>query len=75
MFKSPNKQLHHRFLHFVVSLQSKFYTLAPTFVFDVNIYCSSSRLFTTCSFLESSTSNASTIIEFSIVFTVTLASR
>ena len=36
----------HRFLHFVASLQSKFYTLAPNFVFDVNIYFSSSRLLT-----------------------------
>ena len=40
------KQLNHRFLHFVVSLQNKFSTLAPTFVFDVNTYFSSSRLFT-----------------------------
>ena len=46
-FRSSNKQLNHRFLYFVVSLQSKFYTLAPTFVFDVNIYPSSSRLLTT----------------------------
>ena len=46
MFKSSNKQLNHRFLHFIVNLHCKFYTLAPTFVFDVNIYCSSSRLFT-----------------------------
>ena len=45
-FRSSNKQLNHRFLHFVVSLQSKFYTLAPTFVFDVNIYFSSSKLLT-----------------------------
>ena len=45
-FRSSNKQLNHRFLHFVVSLQSKFYSLAPTFVFDVNIYFSSSRLLT-----------------------------
>ena len=45
-FRSSNKQLNHRFLHFVVSSQSKFYTLAPTFVFDVNIYFSSSRLLT-----------------------------
>ena len=45
-FRSSNKQLNHRFLHFVVSLQSKFYTLAPTFVFDVNNYFSSSRLLT-----------------------------
>jgi hypothetical protein len=35
----------HTFLHFVVSLQSRFYTLALIFVFDVNIYSSSSRLF------------------------------
>ena len=33
------------FLHFVVSLQSRFYTLALIFVFDVNIYFSSLRLF------------------------------
>ena len=45
-FRSSNKQFNHRFLHFVVSLQSKFYTLAPTFVFDVNIYFSSWRLLT-----------------------------
>jgi hypothetical protein len=43
--KSPNKQLMHTFLHFVVSLQSRFYTLAMIFVFDVNIYSSSLRLF------------------------------
>jgi hypothetical protein len=43
--KSPNKQLMHTFLHFVVSLQSRFYTLALVFVFDVNIYSSSLRLF------------------------------
>ena len=43
-FRSSNKQLNHSFLHFVASLQSKFYTSAPTFVFDVNIYFSSSRL-------------------------------
>ena len=28
----------HTFLHFVVSLQSRFYTLALVFVFDMNIY-------------------------------------
>jgi hypothetical protein len=43
--KSPNKQLMHRFLHFVVRLQSRFYTLALIFVLDVNIYSSSLRLF------------------------------
>jgi hypothetical protein len=35
----------HTFLHFVVRLQSRFYTLAVIFVFDVNIYSSSLRLF------------------------------
>ena len=37
------KKLMHTFLHFVVSLQSRFYTLhmALIFVFDVNIYSSS----------------------------------
>ena len=36
----------HRFIHFVVRLQSNFFTLGPTFVFNVNIYSFSSRLFT-----------------------------
>ena len=45
-FRSSNKQLNHRYIHFVVSLQSKFYTLASTFVFAVNIYFSSLRLLT-----------------------------
>ena len=44
--KLPNKQLSHRFLHFVVSLLNKFYTLAPTFGFNVNIYYASLRIFT-----------------------------
>jgi hypothetical protein len=35
----------HTFLHFVVSLQSIFYTLGLIFVFDVNIYSYSLRLF------------------------------
>jgi hypothetical protein len=35
----------HTFLDFVVSLQSRFYTLALIFVFDVNIYSTSLRLF------------------------------
>jgi hypothetical protein len=43
--KSPNKQLMHTFLHFVVSLQSRFYTLILVFVFDMNIYSPSLRLF------------------------------
>ena len=43
--KSPNKQLMHTFLHFVVSLQSRFYTLALVFVFDMNIYSPSLILF------------------------------
>jgi hypothetical protein len=45
MSKSSNKQLMHTFLHFVVSLQSIFYTLGLIFVFDVNIYPYSLRLF------------------------------
>jgi hypothetical protein len=49
--KSPNKQLMHTFRHFVVSLQSRFYTLALVFVFvlvfDMNVYSSSLRLFKT----------------------------
>ena len=35
----------HTFLHFVVSLQSRFYTLGLVFVFDMNIYSPSLRLF------------------------------
>jgi hypothetical protein len=35
----------HTFLHFVVSLQSIFYTLGLIFVFDVNIYSYSLKLF------------------------------
>jgi hypothetical protein len=48
--KSPNKTAHESsctctFLHFVVSLQNRFYTLGLIFVFDVNIYsCSSSYI-------------------------------
>jgi hypothetical protein len=46
MLKSPNKQLMHIFLHFVVSLQSRSYTLpALALIFDVNIYSYSLRLF------------------------------
>ena len=36
----------HTFPHFVVHLKSRFCTLALIFVFDVNIYFSSLRLFT-----------------------------
>jgi hypothetical protein len=42
--KSPNKQLMHTFPHFVVSLQSIFYTLGLIYFFDVNIYSYSLRL-------------------------------
>ena len=45
--KSANKQLTHAFLHFVASLQRRFYTLAPISVLSVNIYSSSLRLFKT----------------------------
>ena len=43
--KSPNKQLTHIYLHFMVSLQGRFYTLTPISVFHVNIYSSSLTLF------------------------------
>ena len=43
--KSLNKQLVYTFLHFVVTLQSRFYTLGLIFVFDVTIYSYSLRLF------------------------------
>ena len=33
-----NKQLMYTFLHFVVTLQSRFYTLGMIFVFHVTIY-------------------------------------
>ena len=45
--KSANKQLTHAFLHFVASLQRRFYTLAPISVLYLNIYYSSLRLFKT----------------------------
>ena len=45
MLKSPNKQLMHTFVHFVISLKSRFYTLTPISVFYVDIYSSSLRLF------------------------------
>ena len=40
------------FFKFVLSLQSKLYNLAPTFVFDVNTYSPTSRLFTIDSFVS-----------------------
>ena len=43
--KSLNKQLMYTFLHFVVTLQSRFYTLGLIFIFDVTIYSYSLRLF------------------------------
>ena len=45
--KSANKQLTHALLHFVASLQRRFYTLAPIPVLYVSIYSSSLRLFKT----------------------------
>ena len=45
MLKSLNKQLMYTFLHFVVTLQSRFYTLGLIFVFDVTIYSYTLRLF------------------------------
>ena len=41
MLKSPNKQLVHTFLHFVICLQSISYTLAPISVSYVDIYSTS----------------------------------
>ena len=46
MLKSPNRQLTHTFLHFVVILQGRFCTLAPISAFHVNISSSSLKLFT-----------------------------
>ena len=45
ILKSPNKQLTHTFVYFVISLQSRFYTLTPISVFYVDIYSSSLGLF------------------------------
>jgi hypothetical protein len=73
--KSPNKQLIHTFLHFVVSLQSRFYTLALVFVFDMNIYSSSLRLFTIHPVVSLLLATNSTIFHFSVVFAVMLASN
>ena len=66
----------HTFLHFVVSLQSRFYTLALVFIFDMNIYSPSFKVILDSSCRKSSTSNQSTIFHFSVVFAVnTLASH
>jgi hypothetical protein len=69
----------HTFFQFVVSLQSRFYTLTLIFVFDVNIYFFSLRLFksdpVTLFKSESSTSNPSRIFHFSVVFAIPLTSR
>ena len=60
------------FLHLVVSLQSIFYTLGLIFVFDVNIYSSSLRLFKIDPVVSVL---AATNRQYFIVFAVTLASR
>jgi magnesium-transporting ATPase (P-type) len=74
--KSPNKQLMHTFLYFVVSLQSIFYTFVLFFVFNVYIYSSSLiKVIYDWSCRKSSTSNPSTIFHVSVVFALTLASR
>jgi hypothetical protein len=65
----------HTFLHFVVSLQSIFYTLALVFVFDMNIYSPNLRLFKIHPVVSLLLSNQSTIFHFSVVFAVTLASH
>ncbi len=64
----------HTFLHFVVSSQSIYYTLGVIFVFDVNIYSHSLRLFK----IDPVVSLLAAKIRqynFSAVFAVTLASR
>jgi hypothetical protein len=73
--KSSNKQLMHTFLHFVVSLQSIFYTLGLIFVFDVNIYSYSLRLFKIDPVVSLLPATIRQVFHFSVVFAVTLASR
>ena len=76
--KSPNKQLMHTLLHFVICLQSRFYTLAPISVFNVDIYSSSLGLLKidlVVSLLPVTLIPYMTIFYFSVVFAVTLASR
>ena len=69
-----NKKLTHTFVHFVISSQSRFYTLTPFSVFYVDIHSSSLRLFK-IDVVVSSTSNPSTIFYFSFVLAITLALR
>ena len=74
--KSPIKKLTSTFVHFVISLQSRLYTLAPISVFYVDIYSSSLGLFKIDLVVGlNSISNPSTIFYFSAVLAVTLASR
>ena len=74
--KSANKQLTHTFLHFVASLQRRFYILAPISVLYLNIYSSRLRLCKTDLLVSlSSISNPWTMFNFSVVFAVKLASR
>jgi hypothetical protein len=65
----------HTFLHFVVRLQSRFYTLALIFVFDVNIYSSSLRLFKSDPVVSLLPATHRQYFIFSVVFAVPLASR
>ena len=65
----------HTFLHFVVSLQSIFYTLGLIFVFDVNIYSHSLRLFKIDPAVSLLAATIRQYIILALSFAVTLASR
>jgi hypothetical protein len=65
----------HRFLHFVVRLQSRFYTLALIFVLDVNIYSSSLRLFKIHPVVSLLLPTNRQYFTLNVVFAVTLASQ
>jgi hypothetical protein len=73
--KSSNKQLMHTFLHLVISLQNRFYTLALIFAFDLNIYSPRLRLFKSDPVTRLLPATHSTIFHFSAVFAVPLSLR
>ena len=73
--KSPNIRLIHIFLPFVVSLQSRLYTLALIFVFDLDIYSSRLRLFKIYPLVSYLPATASTLSHVSAVFPAKLTSR
>ena len=75
MLKSPNRKLTHTFVHFVIILQSRFYTLAPISVFYVDIYSSSLRLFKIDLVVINYQQPIDNILNYRVVFAVTLASH